>query len=200
MVGQAQAELPNECCGFLAGTVADGVGRVTKGYPLVNEAASPVMYACEGRSLFNAHKDMRRLGIELLAIYHSHPTSAPVPSKTDLARAFWPEAMSLIISLAEAEPVAHRLVADGNGVPAGGVGDMRLAAEAQRAPAREYRRPSVCHGCNDCNDADLRRAAARRRRSEERTQSNRTKVHRVISPGEEAAGSRRCRRGCPAPP
>ena len=107
MVGQARAELPNECCGFLAGTIADGVGRVTKRYPLVNEAASPVRYACEGRSLFDAHKDMRRLGIELLAIYHSHPTAAPVPSKTDLAMAFWPEAMSLIISLVEAEPVVR---------------------------------------------------------------------------------------------
>ncbi len=50
---------------------------------------------------------MRRLGIELLAIYHSHPTSAPVPSKTDLARAFWPDAVYLIVSLAAEEPVVR---------------------------------------------------------------------------------------------
>lgn len=104
MVRQAREELPNECCGLLGGVVAGGVGRVVKRYPLVNEAASPVEYACEGRSLFDAHKDMRRLEIDLLAVYHSHPTSAPVPSKKDLALAFWPQAVYLIVSLAAAEP------------------------------------------------------------------------------------------------
>jgi [CysO sulfur-carrier protein]-S-L-cysteine hydrolase len=107
MVRQAQEELPNECCGLLAGTVADGLGRVLKRYPLVNEAASPTEYACGGPSLFAAHKDMRLLGIELLAIYHSHPTSAPVPSKKDLALAFWPDTVYLIVSLAEEEPVVR---------------------------------------------------------------------------------------------
>jgi proteasome lid subunit RPN8/RPN11 len=107
MLRQARQELPNECCGLLGGMVKGGLGRVMKRYPLVNEAASPTEYACGGPSLFAAHKDMRRLGIELLAIYHSHPTSAPVPSKKDLALAFWPDAVYLIVSLAGAEPVVR---------------------------------------------------------------------------------------------
>ena len=37
MLEQARAELPNECCGLLAGTVEEGVGRVVARYPLVNE-------------------------------------------------------------------------------------------------------------------------------------------------------------------
>jgi proteasome lid subunit RPN8/RPN11 len=104
MVRQAQQELPNECCGWLGGTVADGAGWVVKRYPLVNEAASPKEYFCQGPSLIAAHKDMRGLGIDLLAIYHSHPTSAPVPSKKDLALAFWPDAVYLIVSLAAEKP------------------------------------------------------------------------------------------------
>jgi proteasome lid subunit RPN8/RPN11 len=45
MVAQAVAELPNECCGILAGIVdadeAGAIGRVRRHYPLVNAAASP---------------------------------------------------------------------------------------------------------------------------------------------------------------
>lgn len=104
MVAQAVAELPNECCGLLAGTVAEGVGRAVKRYPLVNGKASPVAYDADPAGLFAALKDMRRLRLQELAFYHSHPTSAAVPSKTDLALAFWPHTVSLIISLAAEEP------------------------------------------------------------------------------------------------
>jgi len=36
-----------------------------------------------------------------VAIYHSHPTSPPYPSQTDLELAFYPEALYLIVSLVE---------------------------------------------------------------------------------------------------
>src|SRR3954447_27003563 len=48
MVAQALEELPNECCGFLAGALEPGelaLGRVTARYPLVNDLASPTEYA-----------------------------------------------------------------------------------------------------------------------------------------------------------
>jgi proteasome lid subunit RPN8/RPN11 len=103
----AQAELPNECCGLMGGKFdATGTAVVVRHYPLVNEAASPVRYRCEGRSLFFAHKDMRYSGLELLAVYHSHPTSEPVPSKSDLAENFVGDGvMHLIISLMTSAPV-----------------------------------------------------------------------------------------------
>src|SRR5262245_17238518 len=84
MLAQAVAELPNECGGLLAGRD----GRVTHRYPLTNALASPVRYESDPKELFAAEKDMRRQGTELLAIYHSHPTSEPVPSRTDLERNF----------------------------------------------------------------------------------------------------------------
>src|SRR5262245_15006664 len=81
MVAQARSELPNECCGLLAGNIVSRgrrrVGQVVRCYALVNAAASPVEYLSEPRSMFQAVRDMERRGLELLAIYHSHPTSAP---------------------------------------------------------------------------------------------------------------------------
>ena len=69
--------MPNECVGFLAGTIADGVGTATQCLPLVNELASPTDFLTEHhQSLFAAHRAMRGVGTHELAIYHSHPTSA----------------------------------------------------------------------------------------------------------------------------
>jgi [CysO sulfur-carrier protein]-S-L-cysteine hydrolase len=100
MLWHARAEHPLECCGLLAGVVReDGVGEVRLRYPLINAAASPVEFESEPRSHFSADRDIRRQGFEVLAVYHSHPTSDPVPSRKDLERNNWPQAVSLIISL-----------------------------------------------------------------------------------------------------
>ena len=105
MVAHALEERPFECCGLLAGLPA---GTVTHLYRLVNEAASPVEYLSEPQSLFAAHRAMRQLGIDILAIYHSHPSSEPVPSRTDLAENFYgPDVAHLIISLKDAEPAVR---------------------------------------------------------------------------------------------
>jgi proteasome lid subunit RPN8/RPN11 len=114
MVGQALTEQPNECCGLLAGTLEapkDGdlaVGRVVRRYPLVNAAASPKRYHSEGRDLLDAHKDMRHEVLELLAVYHSHPTSEPVPSRTDQEN-WWhgPNVVCLIVSLTTTPPTVR---------------------------------------------------------------------------------------------
>jgi proteasome lid subunit RPN8/RPN11 len=105
MLAQAEAERPLECCGLLAGAVdAGGIGVVQVRYPLVNAAASPVEYLSDGRSMFEADRDMRRRGLDVLAVYHSHPTSPPVPSKKDLALNYSPAVVNFIISLAAAPP------------------------------------------------------------------------------------------------
>jgi proteasome lid subunit RPN8/RPN11 len=108
MLGHARAELPNECCGLLAGALPDasepGVARVVRRYPLVNAAASPREYLSDEQSMFTAVKDMHRLRLDVLAVYHSHPTSEPVPSRTDLERNYSPGVVNFIISLMSAEP------------------------------------------------------------------------------------------------
>jgi proteasome lid subunit RPN8/RPN11 len=116
MVAQAQAEFPNECCGLLAGSF-DSPERalVSRRYPLVNAAASPVEYLSDARSMFDAERDRARRGLELLAVYHSHPASEPVPSRKDREQNYSPEVMNLIISLQSPGPLlrAWWLTAEG---------------------------------------------------------------------------------------
>ena len=80
MLQHAHTELPNECCGLLAGVREGEVLRVLAIHPLINEAASPIEYRSEPRSMFEAVREMRKCDHEILAIYHSHPTSEPIPS------------------------------------------------------------------------------------------------------------------------
>ncbi len=99
MLDHARVDLPNECVGFLAGTIENGVGAVAQFLPLSNALASPTAFETEVKSLFAAYKAMRLTGTDVLAIYHSHPTSAPLPSSTDLAsNTYGPNVMWLIIS------------------------------------------------------------------------------------------------------
>lgn len=108
MVWHALAEHPLECCGLLAGTIrVDGVGAVQLRYPLVNAAASPVEYESEPRSHFSADRDIRRQGLEILAIYHSHPASEPVPSRKDRERSWSADVVNLIVSLMMPTPLVR---------------------------------------------------------------------------------------------
>jgi proteasome lid subunit RPN8/RPN11 len=43
-------------------------------------------------------REIRGAGLQLLGIYHSHPHGANEPSRTDIARAYYPDAAYFIIS------------------------------------------------------------------------------------------------------
>jgi proteasome lid subunit RPN8/RPN11 len=112
MVKQALGELPNECCGLLGGIFSTDpsnpdrqVACVVQRYPLVNERVSPIEYLSEPKSMFEAVRDMRRRGLEIVAVYHSHPTAPPVPSRRDLERNYYGTAViHFIISLQAETP------------------------------------------------------------------------------------------------
>ncbi len=55
MLAHAKSELPNECCGLIAGSN----GHATLHFPLVNELHSPTAYRSEPRSMLAAVKAMR---------------------------------------------------------------------------------------------------------------------------------------------
>jgi len=115
MLAQAKSERPLECCGLLAGIIVPAdpsgttgpLGVVLRRYPLLNAARSGVLFESDPRSMFDAVRDIDGRGWQILAVYHSHPTSAPIPSKTDLERNYDPAVMNLIISLRDPEPLVR---------------------------------------------------------------------------------------------
>ena len=104
MLDHAKAELPAECCGQLAGTIVDGVGRVTLHLPLVNALTSPTEFLSDSASTRAEYKAVKATGTEVLAVYHSHPSSDPVPSRRDRERNYGERIVNLIIGLRAAEP------------------------------------------------------------------------------------------------
>jgi proteasome lid subunit RPN8/RPN11 len=100
MVAHAREDLPNECCGMVAG--ADG--EATEVIRVENAAASPLRYEMDPKAQYEAWKSIEDGGRELLAIYHSHTKSAAYPSQTDVNQAVaWPDQIYLIVSLADAD-------------------------------------------------------------------------------------------------
>jgi proteasome lid subunit RPN8/RPN11 len=111
MIRQAVEELPNECCGLLAGR-----GSIELSIPLVNELRSPTSYRADLSGLFEAHRRLRRDNLDLLAIYHSHPSSDAVPSRRDRAEWCHGNAAMIIISLKDEVPVVRAWQIDGDRV------------------------------------------------------------------------------------
>lgn len=105
------SESPLECCGLLAGRIEDGVGVVLGHFPIRNDLASPTEYLTNARDLLAATRTMRESGLTELAIYHSHPASEPVPSRTDLERNTWGETVVHVI-VGECDIRAWWLTAD----------------------------------------------------------------------------------------
>jgi proteasome lid subunit RPN8/RPN11 len=113
ILAQAAAEAPNECCGLLAGSLRPSEDyRVIEHFPLANALASPREFESEPRGLFAAHRAMRERGWEILAVYHSHPTSPALPSQKDRAMTSGPEIVTLIVSLSSGETRGWWIVED----------------------------------------------------------------------------------------
>ena len=96
IVAQAKQGYPKEVCGIIAGKD----GTVTKVYEMTNVSETPeTFYNMEAQEQFNVLKDARKLGLEMLGIYHSHPVSKAYPSEEDCKMCFYPEAFYMIVSL-----------------------------------------------------------------------------------------------------
>ena len=105
MITHAREALPNECCGLLAGRVANEIGIATVRFAIVNDLASPTAYHTNAADLFAAFRTMRAAGTEVLAVYHSHPSSAPIPSRRDVEENTYGETVvHLIVGWARVKP------------------------------------------------------------------------------------------------
>jgi proteasome lid subunit RPN8/RPN11 len=110
LVEHARAEAPNEACGLVA--FRDGVAE--RYLPGENTLASP--YRFELRPRDPADFFLEDEGYEL-AVFHSHPETAPRPSRTDIENiGLWEGRPYLILGLATGELAAWR-IRDGDAEP-----------------------------------------------------------------------------------
>ena len=101
LVAQAKRDAPNETCGLIGGKDE----RALQIYPLKNVDENPrIRYMAEPLELLHAIRDVEEAhDWQVLAIYHSHPATQAYPSATDVARAFYPDAIYILISLMNPE-------------------------------------------------------------------------------------------------
>jgi proteasome lid subunit RPN8/RPN11 len=104
IVDQARAEDPNESCGLLIGDdpAASG-GRALRYEPTRNAAASPYRYEIDPQDLYRLTVTTDDADEAFWGIVHSHTHTPAVPSPTDLSLAFYPDALYVLVSLAEDE-------------------------------------------------------------------------------------------------
>jgi proteasome lid subunit RPN8/RPN11 len=96
IVEHAQSGYPDEVCGLVAGR-----GDVaTAAYPGRNISPTPAVTYELDHDTLTRMIDFEAAGLELVAIYHSHPRGPEIPSPTDIAHAYYPESVYLIVSLA----------------------------------------------------------------------------------------------------
>jgi len=100
LLAHAQQGDSDEICGLVSIKHTNSDGIDYRHHPIPNIATDrPHRYTMDPAGQIAAMRDIREAGRELFAIYHSHPTSAALPSTIDLAEAGYPEALYLIISL-----------------------------------------------------------------------------------------------------
>jgi proteasome lid subunit RPN8/RPN11 len=97
VIEHARQEYPLESCGILAGKD----GKITNFYPMVNTEKSSSCYLMEPEEQLRVFLEIEKKGLELSAIYHSHPHTAAFPSQRDVDYALYPDSLILIVSLME---------------------------------------------------------------------------------------------------
>ena len=96
----AKKGLPEEVCGYLAGT-----GReVARQFRLTNIDHSNEHFSFDPGEQFQVVREARNAGLEILANYHSHPETPARPSQEDIRLAFDPNISYVIVSLSTEIP------------------------------------------------------------------------------------------------
>ena len=91
---EARSTPDKECCGLLAGSDQ----TITVIYPAPNACDAPDAYEIAPVELFRLMREIHSRRLELLGIYHSHPTGENRPSRRDIERAYYPDAAYFILS------------------------------------------------------------------------------------------------------
>jgi len=93
MMEYVSRHAPLEACGLLAGKE----NRVEKVIGIPNQAQSPTRFVMDPYEQLKAFDWIESNGLDLLAIFHSHPAGPEIVSATDIAEAAY-EVVHIILS------------------------------------------------------------------------------------------------------
>jgi proteasome lid subunit RPN8/RPN11 len=86
MIAYVDRHAPLEACGLLAGKRA----RAEKMIEVSNQAQSPVRFVMDPYEQLRAFDWIESHGLDLVGIFHSHPTGPAAVSATDISEAAYP--------------------------------------------------------------------------------------------------------------
>lgn len=110
LVEAASREAPAECCGVIGGRD----GSIIAVIPVANVAAeSESHFELDPAGLVVARSALRRAGLDVVGFYHSHPRTSPEPSSYDVANAWYPESVYVVIGLEPRPAVRAFRIVDG---------------------------------------------------------------------------------------
>ncbi|MCX7726064.1 MAG: M67 family metallopeptidase [Chitinispirillaceae bacterium] len=95
IINYSVKKYPLEGCGYLAG---DGI-YITKFFPMKNLDESSEHFTMDTVEQFEVLKKIRKEGLKIMAVYHSHPHTPARPSEEDIRLAYDPQISYLIVSL-----------------------------------------------------------------------------------------------------
>ena len=95
LIAHAREGFPLEVCGILGGI--DGL--VSAHFRMTNTDKSNEHFMMDPKEQFKVAKNLRANGLEMTAIYHSHPETPARPSEEDIRLALTPGVSHLIVSL-----------------------------------------------------------------------------------------------------
>ena len=104
IVAHAREGYPNEACGLIVGDAPAAAGGTALRFEATrNKAASPYRYEIDPDDLYRLTVSTDDADEVFWGIVHSHTHTPAVPSPTDVGLAFYPDALYLLVSLADDE-------------------------------------------------------------------------------------------------
>jgi proteasome lid subunit RPN8/RPN11 len=109
IIRQAHNEAPLEACGYLG-----GAGNVVKViYPMTNADHSPEHYSFDPEEQFKVLRETQDEGLDLIAVYHTHPATPPRMSAEDIRLAYDTSVLYVIYSIQTATLKAFKVNDEG---------------------------------------------------------------------------------------
>jgi proteasome lid subunit RPN8/RPN11 len=82
LISLAKDSLPKESCALLAGNQSETKTHVIDLILMKNSKLSTTSFSIDPQELINAYKNAQKLSMEIVGIFHSHPSGVQ-PSSTD---------------------------------------------------------------------------------------------------------------------